>query len=123
MDSIVIFESTFFYTMFYRIVAFALIGLGLFQILETLGLDFEITKEKVELSGMGLASIFLGLLNLAYVYEIPESKVPKIVLLSSNLLFIGYSILSISTQVIEIYGYIAIVLSVINCIMVLNHKV
>ncbi len=107
----------------YRIVAFALIGLGLFQILETLGLDFEITKEKVELSGMGLASIFLGLLNLAYVYEIPESKVPKIVLLSSNLLFIGYSILSISTQVIEIYGYIAIVLSVINCIMVLNHKV
>ena len=122
MDSIVIFESTFFYTM-YRIVAFALIGLGLFQILETLGLDFEITKEKVELSGMGLASIFLGLLNLAYVYEIPESKVPKIVLLSSNLLFIGYSILSISTQVIEIYGYIAIVLSVINCIMVLNHKV
>ncbi len=109
--------------MFYRIVAFALVGLGLFQILETLGLSLEINKEKVELSAMGLASVFLGLLNLAYVYETPESKVPKIVLLSANLLYIGYSIASISTQVVEYYGYTAIILSVINCVMVINHKV
>ncbi len=109
--------------MFYRIIAFALIGLGLFQIIETIGLSFEINKEKVELSAMGLSSIFLGLLNLAYLYEKPESDVPKIVLLSANLLYIGYSIASISTQVVEVYGYIAILLSVINCIMVLNHKV
>jgi len=123
VDSIVIFEFTFFYAMFYRIIAFALIGLGLFQIIETIGLSFEINKEKVELSAMGLSSIFLGLLNLAYLYEKPESDVPKIVLLSANLLYIGYSIASISTQVVEVYGYIAILLSVINCIMVLNHKV
>jgi len=80
MDSIVIFEFTFFYAMFYRIIAFALIGLGLFQIIETIGLSFEINKEKVELSAMGLSSIFLGLLNLAYLYEKPESDVPKIIL-------------------------------------------
>jgi len=109
--------------MFYRFIAFALIGLGFFQIIETIGLSFEIDQEKVELSAMGLASVFLGLLNLAYVYEIPESNVPKIVLLTANLLYIGYSIASITTGVVEIYGYTAIVLSVINCIMVLNHKV
>jgi len=92
VDSIVIFEFTFFYAMFYRIVAFALVGLGVFQIIDTLNGSLSLSAEKVELSAMGLASVFLGLLNIAYVYEIPESNVPKIVLLSANLLFIGYSI-------------------------------
>ena len=110
--------------MFYRIVAFTLVVLGILQILQTLGWSLTINKDTVELSATGLAAVFLGLLNLGYLYEIPNnSQVPKVVLLTANLIFIGFAIASISTHLFEWYGYLAIALSVINCIMVINHKV
>jgi len=109
--------------MFYRIVAFSLVGLGAVQIMANLSWPVDFTPDLLEKSAIGLSSIFLGLLNVGYVYETPESHVPKVVLLTANLLFIGFSILMITEQADVLFGYIAIVLSLINCVMVLNHKV
>ncbi|MFT4568679.1 MAG: hypothetical protein ACI9FN_003648 [Saprospiraceae bacterium] len=72
---------------------------------------------------MGLATAFLGVLNFVYVYETPTSPVPKTVLLSANIVFIGFSILLITAHINVIYAWIAVILSVINCVIVLNKKV
>jgi hypothetical protein len=109
--------------MFYRIVAGALVLIGIFEILSHLSYPVDISPDTLEYSATGLATIFIGLLNLAYLYETPDSKVPMIVLLGSNLLFIGFAVLLITSDISTTFGYAAVGLSVINCIMVLNHKV
>ncbi len=109
--------------MFYRIVALALVGLGLFYILSNLTWPINITPDSLEESAIGLSTIFLGLLNLAYVDESPNYRVPKLILLIANLMFIGFAILMVSSQIDVVYGYTALVLSVISCVKVINHKV
>lgn len=123
MDSIVIFEFTLFFVMFYRIIAFSLVILGAVQIIANLSWPLELSQGLLERCAIGLSSVFLGLLNVVYVYETPNSPVPKTVLLTANILFIGFAVLLITTQADPIFGYIAIALSLVNCVMVLNHKV
>jgi len=113
-----------FYKMtFYRFIAFSLVILGIFQIVYNLSWPLDITPDSLEKSAIGLCTIFIGLLNLAYLYEVPSSSTPMIGLLGANLIFIGFAILLITSEIGVIYGYIALVLSLINCVMVLNHKV
>ena len=109
--------------MFYRIVAFSLVGLGAVQIIANLSWPLELSQELLERCAIGLSSIFLGLLNVGYVYETPNSRVPKIVLLTANILFIGFTVLLITTKTDATFGYVATALSIVNCVMVLNHKV
>ncbi len=109
--------------MFYRIVSLCLVVLGVFHLVSGLTWPLTIGPESLEKSAVGLASIFLGLLNFGYFYERPESKLPRITLLAANLLFIGFAILMITSSLGVTFGYIALVLSLINCIMVLNHTV
>lgn len=109
--------------MFYRSVSLTLVLLGIVHII--LGIEFPIVVNETFLhySGVGLAMIFLGLLNFSYLYETPTSEIPKIILLSANILFIGFSILLVTNNTDLIHSWAAIVLSVINSVLVLNHKV
>lgn len=109
--------------MFYRIIALSLVVLGTVHIIFNLTWPLTITPDSLEKSAIGLSSIFLGLLNWVYVYESPKSRIPKIVLLAANLIFIGFSILMITSGIDVTHGYAVLVLSLINCVMVLNHKV
>ena len=109
--------------MFYRIIAFSLVILGAVQIIANLSWPLELSQDLLERCAIGLSSVFLGLLNVVYVYETPNSPVPKTVLLTANILFIGFAVLLITTQADPIFGYVAIALSLVNCVMVLNHKV
>lgn len=109
--------------MFYRIVAFSLVGLGAIQIFANLSWPVDLNQDLLERCAIGLSSIFLGLLNVGYVYETPDSPVPKTVLLTANILFIGFAVLLITSKTDPIFGYVAVALSLVNCVMVLNHKV
>ncbi len=109
--------------MFYRIVALGLVALGIYEILSHLSLPFDITPDSLEKSAIGLATVFIGLLNWIFVYESPESHMPRIILLSANIVFIGFAILLITSTIDPFHGYAALGLSLVNCIMVLNHKV
>ena len=109
--------------MFYRIIALALVGLGIFYIVSNLSWPLDVTPGSLEKSAIGLATIFIGLLNLAYFYDTPASNIHKIVLLAANLVFIGFAILLITSSISIYYGYFCLILSVINCVIVLNHKV
>ncbi len=109
--------------MFYKIVALLLVVLGIAHFFEGTSFPFEVDETFLHYSGIGLATAFLGVLNFVYVYETPTSPIPKIVLLSANIVFIGFSILLITAQINVIYAWIAVILSVINCVMVLNKKV
>ena len=109
--------------MFYRIVALALVVVGLGHIIFSLTWPIDITPDTLEKSAIGLATVFLGLLNFAYVYETPHSTIPKIILFSANLIFIGFAILIISISINPTFGYLTLVLSLVNSVMVLNHKV
>ena len=109
--------------MFYRIVALALVVLGLYEIVTHLTYPIDVTPDTLERSAIGLATIFLGLFNWVYIYETPTSNLPKFLLLGANILFIGFSILLITSRIDPLHGYIALALSLSNCVMVLNHKV
>jgi len=109
--------------MFYKIVALLLVVLGLAHFLEGMSIPIKVDETFLHYSGIGLATAFLGILNFVYVYETPTSPVPKTILLSANIVFIGFSILLITAHMNVIYAWIAVVLSVINCVMVLNRKV
>jgi len=109
--------------MFYKLVSLSLVLLGVLHIF--LDIQFPLTVDETFLhySGVGLAMIFLGLLNFSYLYETPTSEIPKFILLSANILFIGFSILLVTNATDVAHSWAAIVLSVINSIMVLNHRV
>lgn len=109
--------------MFYKIVSLLLVLLGVAHFFEGVTLPLSVDENFLHYSGIGLATAFLGILNFVYVYESPSSAVPKIILLSANILFIGFSILLISAGINVIYAWLAVILSIINCIMVLNHRV
>ena len=109
--------------MYYRIVAIALVLLGLYEIISHLTYPISVSPDSLERSAIGLATIFLGLFNWVYVYETPESKLPRFLLLAANVLFIGFSILLITSTIDPLHGYIALALSLSNSVMVLNHKV
>lgn len=110
--------------MFYKIVALALVVLGLFHIFSGItSFPPEVDDEFLHYSGVGLAMIFLGLLNFSYIYEIPNSSVPQFILLSANILFIGFLTLLVTSNTDLFHAWAAIVLSIFNCIMVLNHRV
>lgn len=109
--------------MFYKIVALLLVVLGIAHFLEGASFPLEVNETFLHYSGIGLATAFLGLLNFVYIYETPTSPVPKAVLLSANILFIGFSILLITSQINVIYAWLAVILSIVNCVMVLNKKV
>lgn len=109
--------------MFYRIVALLLVALGIFRILSNLSWPLDISPDSLENSTIGLATIFVGFLNLCHFYGKSDSVIPKIAVLAANLMFIGFSILLVTSGIDMIYGYIGVALSLINCVMVLNHKV
>ncbi len=109
--------------MFYKIVALSLVLLGLIYLLSGVSWPLETSDSFLYHSGIGLATIFLGLLNFVYEYETPTSPVPKIVLLGSNILFIGYAILLITSDINKYYAWSVVILSVLNSLMVLNKRV
>ncbi|MEL6391047.1 MAG: hypothetical protein AAFQ02_12890 [Bacteroidota bacterium] len=109
--------------MFYRLVSLSLVVLGVLHIILGISSPLSVDETFLHYSGVGLAMIFLGLLNFSYLYETPQSKVPQFVLLSANILFIGFSILLVTNDTDLIHSWVAIVLSVFNSVMVLNHKV
>jgi len=109
--------------MFYRIVALFLVLLGIFRIVSNLSWPLDISPDSLDNSSIGLATIFVGLLNLCHFYSTSDSVIPKIVVLGANLMFIGFSILLVTSGIDTTYGYIGVGLSLINCVMVLNHKV
>ena len=109
--------------MFYRLVSLALVLLGVIHIVMGIELPLEVNETFLHYSGVGLAMIFLGLLNFSYLYETPTSEIPQFILLSANILFIGFSILLVTNDTDLTYSWAAIVLSVVNSVMVLNHKV
>ena len=109
--------------MFYKIVALLLVILGIAHFLEGTSFPLEVNETFLHYSGIGLATAFLGVLNFVYVYETPASPVPKAVLLSANIVFIGFSILLITSNMNVVYAWMAVILSVINCVIVLNKKV
>lgn len=109
--------------MFYRILAIAMLLLGIAHIgyafLDFADQDVKLLQEL----GRGIAIIFMAVLNYSYLYEENTNNIPKAVMLGSNVLFIGYVILSITLGVDVIPSYIAAALSLCSSILVLNHKV
>lgn len=73
--------------------------------------------------GRGIAIIFIAVLNYVYLYEDHKNDIPKAVMLGSNILFIGYVIMSITHGVDLEASYLALVLSLCSSILVLNRKV
>jgi len=72
---------------------------------------------------VSLSLVLLGVLHIFLDIQTPTSEIPKFILLSANILFIGFSILLVTNATDVAHSWAAIVLSVINSIMVLNHRV
>ncbi len=118
--------GAFFYLspMIYRIISYALIAMGGFYIGRFLAHLNDINDHHLFIASLGISTLLIGILNYVYIFETPSSPIPKILLLASNGLFIGFMILLITSKSDDLLpSYITLALVLISSIMVLNKKV
>ena len=108
--------------MIYRITCIGLIILGIAHLIESY-VELGVSENFLIDSGIGVSTILMGFLNLVYLYETPQSPVPRYILLTVNALFIGYIILMIGNAVHLIPSYITLAFLILTSIQVLNRKV
>ncbi len=109
--------------MFFRFISLGLVLIGVFHILSKATFMSQPDLSMLEYWAVGIATIFIGVLNFVYLYETPASKLPKIILISCNLIFIGYTFLMINAGVDRIEAWISALMTVVSSIIVLNNRV
>ena len=107
-----------------KLIAYALIGMGGFYIGRFSTHINDITEHGLFIASMGISTLLIGILNYVYIFETPDSPLPRIILLASNGLFIGFMILMITSKSDDLIpSYITLALVLISSLMVLNKKV
>ncbi len=108
--------------MFFRFISLGLVLIGVYHILSKATFSASPDTEMLEYAAVGLSTIFIGVLNFVYLYETPSSKLPKIILIACNLIFIGYTFMMIGSGVDRIEAWLAAFMTIISSVIVLNNR-
>lgn len=109
--------------MFYRLTSLLLIFLGIFHGLhESHFLNEPNFKTFFESLSEGFGLIFLGVLNYVYLYETPTKGLPKAILLTCNVFYIGFLVWTLRFGIDWFNSVVGICL-LITSILVMNKKV
>ena len=109
--------------MLYRLTSIFLILLGIYYGLN----EGEFLKQPTiahffESLSKGFGLSFLGVLNFVYLYETPQTPLPKIILLLCNALYIGFLVWTLRFGIDWLNSVVGISL-LITSILVMNKKV
>ena len=109
--------------MLYRLTSLLLIVLGFFQGLnESHFLENPSVQAFFESLSSGFGLIFLGVLNFVYLYETPTSWLPKAILLTCNVVYIGFLVWTLRFGIDMLHSLEGICL-LVTSILVMNKKV
>ncbi len=109
--------------MFYRLTSILLILFGIYDgFCESHFFESPTVLVFFESLSKGFGLIFLGVLNFVYLYETPTSWLPKAILLTCNVFYIGFLVWTLRFGINGFDSAVGICL-LITSILVMNKKV